>query len=349
MRLCQSLDELQGPDTPLDNHKQGKGYPIMPLSSTPSSSYTGAHVLGADVAKDSVVFHDSRTNHCWSCNNSPKALKKALAGLRSIDLLVCEATGGYEATLLCVAHELGIPIHCADLRKVHAFARSLRSHGKTDPLDAAMLARYGEERRERLLLWSPPLPEQQALAKLVRLRCQLVQTRGDYTRRAKAPEEGTHRHHITALVKAITKQISEVDQDISHQIKKSQNLTQTIKTIEAIKGCGTVTAYTLAALMPELGHLSRRQAASLAGLAPHPKQSGKNNAYRSVRGGRQEIKTVMFMAAMAARRFNPECRITYERLIQNGKKPIVAVTAIARKLITIINAKLKETYKLKLS
>ncbi|MFO1119884.1 MAG: transposase [Rhodospirillales bacterium] len=115
--------------------------------------------------------------------------------------------------------------------------------------------------------------------------------------------------------------------------------------IEEIPGCGHRTAVTLAALMPELGTLSRRRAASLAGLAPHPRQSGQHDGYRRVRGGRPEVKRALFMAAMAARNHNPDLKTVYNRLIANGKKPLVALTALMRKLITIINARIRDARK----
>ena len=120
-------------------------------------------------------------------------------------------------------------------------------------------------------------------------------------------------------------------------------MAEVVAIIKAIPGCGYLTAVTVAALMPELGAMSGRQAASLAGLAPHPYQSGQRNGYRRTRGGRPEVKRALFMAAMAARNHNPTLKAVYERLLQNGKKPLLALTALMRKLITIINARVRDS------
>ena len=131
--------------------------------------------------------------------------------------------------------------------------------------------------------------------------------------------------------------------DIRQLIERDPATATVVAIIKAIPGCGYLTAVTVAALMPEIGSMSGRQAASLAGLAPHPHQSGQRDGYRRTRGGRPEVKRALFMAAMAARNHNPALRAVYERLIHNGKKPLVAITALMRKLITIINARVRDS------
>ena len=220
--------------------------------------------------------------------------------------------------------------------------RSLRSHAKTDPIDACGLTRYGLERHGQLALWQPPSRSQSALRELVRLRADLVATRADYARRMAAPGKGPHTPHLRTLIRQLDKQIGALEGDIDKLIEADLHLARTVEVIDNIPGCGTVTAFTIAALMPEIGQISRRQAAALSGTAPHPRKSGQADAYRSPRGGRPEIKRILFMAAMAARRHNPQLRAFYENLIQAGKKKIVAIIALARKLITIINAKIRD-------
>ena len=128
-----------------------------------------------------------------------------------------------------------------------------------------------------------------------------------------------------------------------------QPIARAVNTLVAIEGMGAKTATALIALMPELGSLARRQAAALAGLAPHPRQSGELDAYRRTRGGRPEVKRVLFMAALSARKHNPTLKAFFERLVLAGKKPLVAITAIMRKLVVIANAKLKAANALQLS
>jgi len=157
-------------------------------------------ILGCDVAKDSVVIFDSLGGTIRTVDNKPKALRQTLAALATGPaagtLVVCEATGGHEARLLEAALQAGLAAHRADPRKAHSFARSLRSEGKSDSIDARGLAmpgiwaRYGLERGDELPLWQPPTPAQQALRQLVRLRVDLTQARADFCRRLEAPDSG---------------------------------------------------------------------------------------------------------------------------------------------------------------
>ena len=307
-----------------------------------AAAQTPIRVLGCDVAKDTVTLFDSRTAKTRTVANTQPALRRALAGLEAGTLVVCEATGGHEAALLSVTTDAGLPAHRADPRKASTFRRSLHGHAKTDGIDAQMLARYGQDRAGDLALWQPPSQAQADLRTLVGLHADLVRDRADYTRRLKAPGDGPDKPHIRALLKTLCERIAAVDDDIDRLVQADPSLAQTTEIIKAIPGCGPKTAMTLAATMPELGQLTRRQAAALAGLAPHPNQSGRTDAYRRVRGGRREAKIALFMAAMAARRFNPTLSADYQRLRNNGKKPIVAIIAIARKLITIINARIRD-------
>jgi transposase len=306
---------------------------------------TPRQVLGCDVSQDSVVIRDSASGRCRSFANRAGPLRRELAELVPDPgdvLLVCEATGGHEATLLSVAWEAGMAIHRADPRKVHNFLRSLRSAGKSDPIDAEGLARYGLERGDRLARWQPPAPEQQALQALVRLRADLVGDRADYLRRLKAPGQGHGKPHIQAVVEVLAARIAAIEAEIEQLIASSPTLGEAVAVITAIPGCGLKTATALLALMPELGLLNRKQAASLAGLAPHPNDSGKSQGHRRVRGGRPEVRAALFTAALTAARYHPQLSAHYQTLRANGKKPIVATIAIARKLITIINAKLRD-------
>lgn len=303
-------------------------------------------ILGCDVGQDSVVIFDSRSGTTRTVDNAPDALRRAFTALTADFygdvLVVCEATGGHEASLLSVATGAGLAAHRADPRKACAFIRSLRGHGKSDAIDAEALARYGFERRDKLPLWQPPAQNQQSLRSMVRLRSDLVGDRADYRRRLKAPGNGPDKPHIRATIEALTERIEALEADIDRLVDHDAGLAKTRAVIQDIPGCGPKTAITLAALMPELGHINRRQAAALAGLAPHPNQSGKTDAYRRVRGGRRDVKTALFMAAMAARRFHPELSKHYDSLRARAKKPLVALIAIARKLITIINAKIRD-------
>ena len=192
--------------------------------------------------------------------------------------------------------------------------------------------------------WQPARGMQEEIRTLIRLCTQLVKQRAALSNQIKAPGGGIAKKHLGALYNAACRQISAIEADIRELIDRDSATATVVAIIKAIPGCGHLTAVTVAALMPELGSMTGRQAASLAGLAPHPHQSGQRDGYRRTRGGRPEVKRALFMAAMAARNHNPTLKAVYERLLQNGKKPIVALTALMRKLITIINARIRDAH-----
>ena len=178
---------------------------------------------------------------------------------------------------------------------------------------------------------------------LTRLRTQLVKQRAALTNQFKAPGGNIAKQRLQALIDAVSAQITGIEADLRILVDADPATAEVVAIIEDIPGCGRVTAVTVAALMPELGSMTGRQPASLAGLAPHPYQSGQRDGYRRTRGGRPEVKRALFMAAMAARNHNPTLKAVYQRLVNNGKKPLVALTALMRKLITIINARIRDT------
>ena len=308
-----------------------------------------SRLVGCDVGKSAVVVFDSLIGRITEIANDADALATLAADLArdapSACLVVCEATGGYESALLAAVAAAGIPAHRADARKVKAFIRSLGRLGKTDAIDARALARYGQERHADLCRWQPPLRVGEDLSTLSRLRTRLVKQRVALTNQLQAPGGAVVRHRLQAIREVVSGQITAIEAEMRDLVDSDPATAAAVALIEDIPSCGHRTAVTLAAVMPELGTLSRRRAASLAGLAPHPRQSGQHEGYRRVRGGRPEIKRALFMAAMAARNHNPDLKTVYDRLITNGKKPLVALTALMRKLITIINARIRDARK----
>jgi transposase len=299
-------------------------------------------VIGCDVGKATVTVFDTLSGRTVELANDPAVLTAFVETLPHECLIVCEATGGYECALLAAASLAGVPAHRADARKVKAFIRSLGRLGKTDAIDARGLARYGQERHAELPRWQPAGSVLDDLRTLTRLRTQLVKQRAALSNQIKAPSGEIAKTRLRILHDAVTGQIAAIEADIGDLINRDPATAEVVAIIETIPGCGRVTAITVTALMPELGTMSGRQAASLAGLAPHPHQSGQRDGYRRTRGGRPEVKRALFMAAMAARNHNPTLKAVYQRLVANGKKPLVAITALMRKLITIINARVRD-------
>lgn len=302
--------------------------------------------LGCDVGKAGIVVFDSRGDTLGSLPNEASALAAFAAGLGPDCLVVCEATGGYEDALLAALVSAGCPAHRADARKVKAFIRSYGTLGKSDALDARALARYGAERHARLIRWQAPAPARERLQVLVRTRADLVAQRTACANRLNAPGSEPVKAPLQALHDCLKTQIAALAQTIAETLRAIARTDRSEQALRSIRGIGATTAATLIALMPELGRISRRQAAALAGLAPHPNQSGRRDAYRPTRGGRAEIKAALFMPAMAAARHDPTMRQAYTRLIANGKKPIVALTAIMRRIIVIANARIRDQIKL---
>jgi len=308
----------------------------MPSPATPVSRF-----IGCDVGKTTIVVFDAASRRATTFANQPRALSDFAARLDPACFVVCEATGGYENDLLAALIAAGVPAHRADARKVKAFIRSFGTLGKTDALDAKALARYGADRCAELPRWRARDAERLRLQTLVLTRRDLVRDRLAYANRRLAPAAEPAHACLDAIIHAFEQQLKNLDAEIKRLTQRCQPIARAVEILVAVPGLGDKTAVALLALMPELGSLSRRQAAALAGLAPHPRQSGALDAYRKTRGGRPEIKRVLFMAALSARKHNPQLRAFFERLTRAGKKPLVAITAIMRKLVVIANARLR--------
>ncbi len=303
---------------------------------------TPTRFIGCDVGKAEVVTFDSLTGRSRRLDNTAEALSDFMAGLDHTCLIVCENTGGYEAALLAAALAAGHPAHRADARKVKHFIRSFGTLGKTDRLDAKALAHYGQERHAQLTRWQAPDQHRDRLQVMVLTRQDLVGQRQACKNRLAAPGVEPVKAALEAVLACLATQIALIDHDIQALIQSEISLRTAAAALRTIGGFGPVVTAGLLGLMPELGRIGRRQAAALAGLAPHPDQSGQADRYRPTRGGRDAVRPLLFMAALAASRHTPEIKAFYDRLIANHKKPIVAITAVMRKLIVIANAVLRD-------
>jgi transposase len=309
----------------------------MPILSTPP-----IRILGCDVGKSSVVIFDTASGSGRSVPNRKPDLLRLARTLGPDCLVVCEATGGYEAKLLDAMLAAGVAAHRADARKVKAFIRSFGILGKSDAIDAQALARFGAERWKTLALWEQPDPVREQLQALVLLRIDLVKLRQAQANRLAAPQARFVAASLKALIHEIDKQLRAVAQQIRELVGRHPALKRDAEVLRSIPGIGEITAHALAALMPELGALGGAQAAALAGVAPHPHESGRRVGYRKTRGGRPDVKRTLFMAALSASRAAGSLSSFYQRLVKRGKKPIVAITALMRKLIVIANARLRD-------
>lgn len=309
------------------------------------TNYT--HFIGIDISKDSfdVVCRDAQGTFgkAQTFANTDKGFKDFCRQVSLADsLIVLEATGGYEAALMAflLAHQGHV--HRISPRASHHYLRSLRLYGKTDALDAAALAQYAAERHQTLPLQQTPCADQQKLYHLMRRRDDLVQMQVAEKNRLAHPEYADLKASLTAVLQTLAQQLDAVQQQIDALIASTEALQRKAAALQALPGIGPVIARQLLAFLPELGHLDRRQIASLAGVAPHPKDSGKRSGYRSAQGGRPLIRRALFLAALAARNAKGPLRDYFNTLIANGKKKMVAIGALMRKLIVIANATLRD-------
>jgi len=309
----------------------------------PNHSSAYSHFLGCDVAKKTITFFDSRTQKISTVPNTRADLKAFLKPYRADYLAVCEPTGNYEALLLDLA-DGKVPMHRADLMKVKSFIRSYGTLGKTDAIDARALAQYGAERWKRLALWTLPDKNKFQLRALVRRREELIGMRTAETNRSHAPAL-PHQiaRGIQRMLRNLKTEIERLGREIEKLIASSNELSETRKVMQTLKGIGELTATKLLALLPELGRLPRKQITALAGLAPHPKESGQYKGYRKMRGGRKEIKRILFLPALVAIQHEKSLKEFYQRKLGDGKTKMSIISAVMAKIVTILNARIQES------
>ena len=301
------------------------------------------HFIGVDVGKFELTIYDSTTGMTCEIDNTRSAILAFFKDLNSSStkLVVCD--GGCELVLLDSMSELGIAAHRANARQIKSFIASLGIRAKTDAIDARALCLFAQERHKSLKLWAVRDSVQTRLKALVLRRDDLVSTRVSEKNRAKSPDrDKIVIRSCRKLIAVLTLEIDKIEKAIADLVAGSENLTRKHIVLTTMRGIGSLSAWALLAHLPELGTCTRRQVASLAGVAPHPNDSGKTKGYRSTKGGRTPVKRTLFICAMTAIRYDEPLRQTYERLIANGKKKRVALTAVMRRMIVIANARIRD-------
>lgn len=302
------------------------------------------HALGLDVSADTITLHDSRSQSTVVVANQFEALRQALqpfAGQPDL-LAVCEATGGYEDCLLAVLDPLAIATHRADALKVKGFIRSYGTRAKTDAIDARWLSIYGIERAANLARWAPKDERQQRLCRLVARHDDLVAMRVQEKNRLKAPRNRLVAADIQDHVDDLDRRIDAILAEIEALVASDPGLDKRRQALCSVPGIGDKIAFGFLAHLSELGSLNRRQAASLAGCAPHPRDSGNLNRHRTTTAGRRSFLPKLFLAAMAAIRGKNPLADAYNAFLKAGKPKRVALVAIMRKIVTIANARLRD-------
>lgn len=299
--------------------------------------------IGVDIAKSTLAVR--LPDQVCSLGNTVQGHLALIGRLRSLAgraHIVCEASGGYERSLVCALHQAGIAVTVVNPRQVRDFARACGLLAKTDPIDARLLAEYGSKLQPEA---DPlPAPGQAAFAELVQTRQDLV---------ALLAAEASRREHTTlpalhALAAArrhqLEKQLATLDTLLAAHIAADALLAAKAERLQAVTGIGPVSAYTLLALIPELGTVEDNQAAALAGLAPLNRDSGQYRGQRHIAGGRSAVRRVLYMAALCASHHNRILAAFYLRLRSNGKPAKLALTAVMRKLVVLLNRLLKNPH-----
>lgn len=298
--------------------------------------------VGVDVGKENLAIYSAVGNKALTIPNKAPAIKEFLHQNPQATL-VLESTGGFETEAITLALKAGHIVYRVNARRVRAFMESVGIYAKTDAIDAKALADFAAANVRYLHPFTLPAPEMKRLRQLSRRRDELIAMRTQETNRLKAPDNACLQTGIKAVLTCLKNQIEATERQLAELTESSEVLQEKIDVLTTVKGVGRVTAVNLLVSMPELGQLSGKQVASLAGLAPFPRDSGKKKGYRRTRGGRIEVRNALYMAALSAARYNDTIKVFYSRLLKNGKRPLQALIAVARKLLVILNAKLRDS------
>ena len=298
-------------------------------------------IVGIDVSKDRLDVALRPSGEAFDVPRNAAGLDALAERLQPLapSIVALEATGGFEQVAAAALAAAGLPVVVVNPAQVRAFAQALGQRAKSDPIDAAIIAHFAEATRPEVR----PLPDEatRLLGDLVTRRRQIITMIGAEKQREKRATRRTGKS-IARLVKALEKELASVDTDIDDAVRGSPVWRQKEDLLASVPGVGPVIARTLIAELPELGRLDRRQVAALAGLAPFTRQSGQWRGKSFIGGGRTSVRTALFMGAMVAKRHNPVLKAFFDRLVAAGKPKMVALVAVARKLLTILNAIIRD-------
>lgn len=301
------------------------------------------NIVGIDVSKDRLDVALAASDTAFFVENSHAGIDDLAQRLKGVnaDIVALEATGGFETLAVAKLSAAGFAVIVVNPAQVRAYANAIGRRAKTDAVDAAVIAAFVSATKPQIR----PLRDQQSqlLSALVDRRRQIVQMIVAEENRLRMALEKATRKSIQRLLAALHREVDSIDAEMDDHIRKSPVWRVREALLTSVPGVGPATARTLLAEMPELGSLDRRQIASLAGLAPWTRQSGKWKGKSFIGGGRGKVRAVLFMAALVAARYNPVLKAFRDRLVQAGKPKIVAIVATMRKLLTMLNAIIRDT------
>lgn len=298
--------------------------------------------VGVDVSKARLDVACRPDGQAFHVANDPEGIASLVDRLRASGpaLIVMEATGGLERPAAVALATAGLPVRVVEPSRARHFARSLGQHSKTDAIDARVLAHFAEAVRPE----ARALPDEAThqLQALLDRRRQLVEIRVAEENRLRQHPTAAVRRDLEAHIAYLAGQVGRLDREVAEAIAADEALQLRDELLRTIPGVGTQTSAMLIGMLPELGVLNGKQVAALAGLAPRARDSGTMTGTRRIFGGRGRVRSALYMSAVSGIRFNPVLRAFYSRLRTAGKPAKVAIVAIARKLLTIANAMVRD-------
>lgn len=303
-----------------------------------------SYTIGVDVSKDTLDAHRLPDGISRRFSNDKKGIKALVSWTgKQIDRVIFEPTGPYHKALECALAKAEIPFVKVNPRQARRFAEAIGKLAKTDRIDAQNLARMGA--LLELKVYPPESQNIKELKELYIAREALVKDQTAAKNRSKIQTIKFLKHQNEERLAHIERQLEAVEAEIAARIKADEHLLRRFEILTSIPGISRITAFAILIQMPELGGLDAKQAASLAGLAPQARQSGRWTGRAHVCGGRANVRQALFMPALVAARFNQDLKALYDKLTKAGKPPKVALTALMRKLIVLANALLKDNRK----
>jgi transposase len=301
-----------------------------------------AIVVGIDVSKDRLDVAVRPSRETFVVGRNAEGLDALIAKLTPLApvAVAVEATGGYETVVAASLAAAGLAVVVVNPAQVRSFAQALGKRAKSDPIDAGIIAHFLEATKPQIR----PLPDEETrlLADLVARRRQIVAMIVAERQRQKRLTNKRLQKSIARLLAALQKELSSLETDIDETVRGSPAWREKEDLLASVPGIGKTIARTLLAELPELGTLDRRKVAALVGLAPWTRQSGKWKGKSFIGGGRADVRAALFLGAMVAARHNPELKAFRDRLVAKGKPKLVALVATARKLLTILNAIIRD-------
>lgn len=298
-------------------------------------------VVGIDIAKAWLDVAVLETGEALRIRNDAAGWCDLIERLsrQHVRAVGLEPSGGYERGVVAALRQAGLPVRNVNPHKLRHYARALGLSAKNDRIDARLIARYCAELPTRPVRFEP---QADAIADLMSARRQMSDDKVSLTNQLEQVREPMVRRIFARRLARLEADMLLIAKRLAERIASRPELAARDRLIRSFHGAGPVLSHSLIAFAPEIGHASRRQIAALVGLAPYDRDSGALKGRRAIWGGRSEVRRVLYMAALTASRSNPVLKVFHQRLIAAGKPPKVAIVAVARKIITIINAMIRD-------